>query len=267
MFNGQFTNLSINGGMNAWSKQNIPSSDTKWNPIGFADFRTIYDRINQDVMFISKTKAVAWSEKTGSFTSFYDYQNTPYFSNFDDSGVWIDKNGKLWKHNGGKDYCNFFGVQKPYYTVLISNPEPQIDKIFTNLEMAVNIDGEGVEESPLYAPYLPFSSLEVWNEYQHGITNLLHLTGPSSTKHFNSNNNNSLKRRYRLWRCDIPRDNAPIGTIASPFSSDTALKIKRFKAHPIDRMRNPWLYIKLYQGADYSNKRAEVHDVLMTYYS
>lgn len=265
LFNGQLSNLSVNGGMNAWSKKSIPNPDKTWTPNTFANFKTVYDRMNQDVMFISSSTALAWSEKMNAFTSFYNYEGTPYFENFDDTGIWIGTDGKLWKHNAGTSYCNFFGVQKPYSMTLVANPDPQADKIFTNLEIAANIDNEGTVNSSVLTPYLPFSSLETWNEYQHGIANLAHLTGSAAMQHFSGNF--SLKRKFRLWRCDIPRDNAAVdSSVAAPFSTDTALGIKRFAAHPIDRMRNPWLYMKLYQGTSSSDKRTEIHDILMTYF-
>jgi hypothetical protein len=34
----------------------------------------------------------------------------------------------------------------------------------------------------------------------------------------------------------------------------------------IDRMRNPWLYIKLKKDSD-TDKRVEIHDMVMTYYN
>ena len=66
-----------------------------------------------------------------------------------------------------------------------------------------------------------------------------------------------------MWRCDIPRDNANL-------SSDAGKNITRFSVHPIDRMRNPWLYLKLQKNAapaDSVLARTEIHDILMTYFS
>lgn len=266
LFNGQLTNLSGGAGMNVWAKNNIPNPDNQWTPNAFENFKSVYDRMNQDILFINSSTSLAWSEKMSSFTSFYDYQGTPYFENFDDTGVWITSNGKLWKHNAGT-YCNFFGIQKPYSMTLVGNPEPQTDKIFTNLEMAACIENEGTVSNSVFTPYIPFSHLEVWNEYQHGTAELEHLTGSDAMRHFESGAK-SLARKFRLWRCDIPRDNAAIdSSVAAPFSTDTVLGIKRFASHPIDRMRNPWLYMKLYQKADNSGMKTEIHDIIMTYFN
>lgn len=266
LFNGQVQNLSIAGGMNAWSKNNIPGPEISWNPLGSNDaFRGFYDKINQEIIFANSSTALAWSEKMTAFTSFYSYEDTPFFNNLDDTGIWVRKNGTIWKHNTG-NYCSFFGVQKPFSMTLVGNPEPQIDKTFTNLEITANIAGEGTISNSTVTPYLPFSHLEVWNEYQHGISTLGHLTGASAMKHFMAGTN-SLKRKFRLWRCDIPRDNASVGVVSSPFSTDAALGIHRFAPHSIDRIRNTWTYVKLYQNTLGSDKKTEIHDILMTYFS
>ena len=268
LFNGQLQNLSVAGGMNTWTKNNVPGPEISWDPVNFGNFRSFYDKLNQDVLFVNNSTALAWSEKLVSFTSFYNYEGTPYFENLDNTGIWIRRdstNTKLYRQNAGT-YCNFFGTQKPYWMTLIGNPEPTADKIFTNLEMASNIAGEGTESSGKLTPFLPFSHLETWNEYQHGIATLNNLTGSAAMKHFNGLAS-SLKRKFRLWRCDIPRDNAAVdSSVAAPFSTDSTLGIKRFRTHSNDRMRNPWLYLKLYQEPSNSARKTEIHDVIMTYF-
>ena len=70
-----------------------------------------------------------------------------------------------------------------------------------------------------------------------------------------------MNRKFRNWRCDIPRDNAPL-------ASDAGKNITRFKVRRLDRMRNPWLYLKLEKNAGQETmNRTEIHDVLMTYFS
>ena len=155
----------------------------------------------------------------------------------------------------------------PYWMTLVGNPEPQMDKIFTNLEFRACVDGDGSTktvggETVFDKFYKPFDSLETWNEYQHGIATLDIRKGHTAQLHHTTDNLASLKRNFRIWRCDIPRDNAPL-------TSDSELNISRFNTHPLDRMRNPWLYLKLFKGAAELNSslpRAEIHDVLMTYF-
>ena len=237
-----------------------------------------YDKVNQDVLFIDKDEALAFSEKLNVFTSFYDYGNIPYFNNLDDTGVWV-KNSiydtcKLYKHNAG-NYCAFFGLNKPYSMTLIGNPEPQLDKIFTNLEFRATVDGEGTVSSNTFTPSLPFDFLESWDEYQHGIAQLDIRNGHSASLHHLNNTTGdgaSLNRKFRIWRCDIPRDNTPKTSdqsVGNFYTLDTELGITRFSRRPMDRMRNPWIYLKLKKNAAAQNNalpRAELHDMMMTYF-
>ena len=223
LLNDQLTNLSNSKGMNSWCSQNIPSYKIDWSPKNFENFISRYDKQNQEVLFINKDTTLAFSEKLGAFTSFYDYGDTPYLCNIEGTGIWVTKEGKLWKHQAG-EYCNFFGKEKPYGMILVGNPEPQADKMFTNLEFRAYADEDDVT---------PFDSLTTWNEYQEG----------SYTFTNNMKNASFLSKKFRMWRCNIPRD----------------------RKHIMDRMRGPWLYLKLEKNTDTSS-RVEIHDIAMTYY-
>lgn len=273
LFNGQLSNLTTSGGFNTWAKGSIPPSDFKWSPVTFRNFVSFYDRLNQDVLFVNSAKALAYSEKVGAFTSFYDYGNTPFFCNLDDTGIWIRPSGgntALWKHQGNEDYCTFFGEEKPYWTILIGNQEPQLDKIFTNLEFRACIDGEGSITDNKYHPFLPFDRLETWNEYQQGLAYLKEKDGHSAMVHHSSDKEASLKRKFRIWRCDIPRDNVgnsygSLSTFDYTFDYTFRSGSNSRVAHPLDRMRNPWLYLKLTKTEN-TSRRVELHDMIMTYF-
>lgn len=270
VFNGQLQSLSTLHGLNSWARQNIPDGKALWTPMEFGNFASYYDKQNQDVLFIDKSSALAFSERFNAFTSFYDYGGTPYFTNLDDTGLWariegsLDDEGNtvmataLYSHNTGQ-YSVFFGTPKPYWMTLVANPEPQTSKIFTNLELRASVDGDGTgDANGHFAPLLPFDSLEAWDDYQHGITELGHKTGYAAIRHFAKNGQNytsSLKRKFRIWDCDIPRNNQGTGS---------------FKPRPVDRMRNPWLYVKLQknvQSGATSLDRVEIDDILLTYFN
>lgn len=281
LFNGELKNITMVGGLNTWAKQNIPSAGVEWNPVDFKNFVSYYDPQNQEVLFINRKEALAFSEKFSCFTSFYDYENAPYFCTLDDTSLWIKKDGtdsitKLWQHQAG-EYCNFFGNNKGYSMTLIGNQEPTTDKIFTNLEFRACIEGEGAtitetvtvngedKSIPRYSPTLPFDSLEVWDEYQHGILKLSDRYGHVRFTHGNADGNASLNRKFRMWRCDIPRDNAPVDDI-----TENMMGIKRFKVRPLDRIRNPWIYLKLEKKAVKEGSflsKVEIHDLIGTYFS
>ena len=312
-FNGQLQNLSTAQGFNTWAKKNITlplangnADIPTWTPDVFDDFVSYYDKQNQDVLFINANTALAYSEKVGAFTSFYDYGHIPYFCNLDDYGIWLKHNGgeaggirsELWLHQKG-NYCDFFTTKdalgritydgrKPYWMTLVGNPEPQMDKIFTNLEFRACVDTDGTLANDKFTPLLPFDYLETWNEHQHGKATLQNKNGHGAQQHHlrDTNLTAALKRKFRIWRCDIPRDNYPIPEIPSEgtqeeiaaattaqqtfFNEEADKGIYRKEAHPIDRMRNPWLYLKLMKNAAGSNQhlqRTEIHDILMSYFS
>lgn len=258
LFNGQLRNLSSELGFNSWAKGSIPNARHLegrdiWNPMDFDNFTTHYDRMNQDLLFTSRDCCLAYSERLGAFTSFYSYGGTPYLINLDNTGVWVRNNGSsctLHKHNAGR-YCEFFGEAMPYWMTLIGNPEPTRDKMFTNLELRASMDDDSA---------LPFDSLEAWNEYQHGISSLSSPTGHRAMLHHALDNTSSLKRKFRIWRCDVPRDNAPL-------ESDSSRGVCRLGRHPLDRMRNPWVYMRLQKESGKSGHKTEIHDIALTYYT
>lgn len=264
LFNGELKNLSATMGFDSWCKMNIPEPQSNvWTPAEYGNFVAYYDKVNQDILFINKNIALAYSEKMNAFTSFYNYGGADYLVNMENTGLWVRNQGSntstIWEHNKG-NYLEFFGMTMPYWMTLIGNPEPQKGKVFTNIELRASIDGDA---------NLPFDSLEVWNEYQHGFTYLKNLTGVAALQH-SVKDSNSLKKRFRIWRSDIPRDNAVIAkdwNTSYDYSSDSELNITRTKVRPLDRMRNPWVYLKLKKQGSSLNTRTEIHDIVMTYYS
>lgn len=259
LFNGQLSNLSMTGGFNSWAKQNIPSADVEWTPGEFNSFVAYYDKLNHDVLFINKDTALAYSEKFGCFTSFYDYGGAPYFNSLDDMGIWT-KGDDLYQHQAG-EYCNFFDTHKPFSMTLVGNQEPQMDKIFTNMEFraCVSEEGEYDKSKDKFVPALPFDTIEVWNEYQHGLLALTNRNSGDKHNHSHEEGRTFLNRKFRMWRCDIPRDNAPVDNEA-----EAPRGIKRFKARPLDRIRNSWVYIKLKKNEAIG--KVEIHDLMATYF-
>ena len=231
LFNGQLENLSDKLGFHSWI--NTKSKDINiWNPVDFYGFVTYYDKVNGDVFFISEDECLAFSEPLGQFTSFYSYEHTPYFINLRDEGIALNTiNGgkvyKTWLHNQG-DYNIFFNKYQPFYTTVIANPDMTIDKVFNNLEFrADSWNKRGVLLNTT------FDTLTTWNEYQKGTSKLSNILGKPS----------DLKRKFRIWRANIPRADS----------------------NNRDRMRNPWLYIKLSMENENTNKTI-LHDMIVHYF-
>lgn len=276
ILSGQMSNLSLQYGFNSWCKKNIPTVGSKWTPVskekgGFKNFVVYNDKINQDVFFINGDTALAWNEGAQAFTSFYSYENSPYFCNLDDTGLWIREDG-IWRHREG-EYCKFFNFNKPYSMTLIGNEDAQLTKVFTNLEFSTSIWEDGTLDAGKFTPSIPFDYLETWNEYQHGYTDLSLVKGHADKLHPVEDMVSSIKKKFRIWRCDIPRNNCVLdssrGEIEYPYATDASLGISRYIRKPNDRMTNPWLYLKLMKNAAAENAslpKIEIHNLLMTYF-
>jgi hypothetical protein len=224
LFNGQITSLSTQLGFNSYVKEH--NHLNKWNPITFDNFRTHYDKANGDVYFTDKTSCLVYSESIGQFTSFMSYEETPYMFNIDNSFYAI-KNNKIWEQFAG-EYNSFYGETKPYSITVISNPDSFYDKIFNTVEFRAD-----TWDNDILLNNVTFDTLEVWNEYQHGKACLDNVLGRPS----------SLKKKFRVWRANIPRD----------------------MNNMIDRIRNTWAYVKL-EHSNPNNYKTEFHDLMVHYF-
>ena len=231
LFNGQLDNISDRLGFHSWMVQNFPNIEV-WNPEDFGGAVTYYDNVNQDVFFVTKDSCLTFNENLGNFSSFYSYEHTPYFTNLEGKGIAWQKAAndayyKPWGHQEG-DYNKFFGEYQPYWTTVIVNPDPTFDKTFNNLEFRADSF-----DNNTYLPNETFDHLNVWNEYQNGECVLTNTLNRPST----------LKKKFRIWRALIPRSNE----------------------NHRDRMRNPWLYLKLSKQGSNTYKTV-LHDLIVDYF-
>lgn len=230
LFNGKLDNISDRLGFHSWI--NAKSTDINiWDPVNFKGFVTYYDKVNGDVFFISKDECLAFSEPLSQFSSFYSYEHTPYFINLKDKGLALNPASggtvyRVWLHNEG-DYNMYFNKYQPFSTTIIANPDMPLDKVFNTLEFKAD---SWNKDSLLNTT---FDTLTTWNEYQSGVSTLNNVIGKPAT----------LKKKFRIWRANIPRD----------ISNNR------------DRMRNPWLYIKLSMETQNTNKTL-LHDMIVHYF-
>ena len=232
LFNGQLQELSNKFGFHSWVANN--NSSSTWTPSTFANTVTYYDKINKEILFISDDNTLVFSEPLSTFSSFYSYESAPYFVNLSNRSLWINKSRvttntkyKMWAHHEG-DYNYYFDQFAPYYATIIVNPEPLTDKIFNTLEFRAD-----TFHDDLYMPFSTFDKLYTWNEYQSGELVLGNLKNHSSP----------LKKKFKIWRVNIPRD----------------------KVYKRDRMRNPWLYLKLAKE-DEDGYKTILHDLTISYF-
>ena len=242
-----FSNISDGRGFSAWVKS-FNSLDV-WNPEDYGNFVTFYDSIHNDVYFLCGNKGfstdqncLVFNETLSQFTSFYDYSKVPLMVNVGDRFISLfktDNNLALWLQNEG-DYNNIYGQSKPYWIRYRISPDPYGDKTFNNIEYRADIikpsDDTDVVEQINNLTNKTFDTLRVWNEYQEGEIQL----------QYNKFEVSNLKRKFRIWRADMPRDSK------DPFH--------------LNRIRNPWIYLQLSKTVDLANERMEFHDLLVKYY-
>ncbi|MDR0912099.1 MAG: hypothetical protein LBM96_05815 [Methanobrevibacter sp.] len=234
LFNGQINNLSAKLGFYSWIQQQ--SNLNIWSANNFPNFKTIYNKINDEIYFINADYCLTYSELLNTFTSFYHYMGKPYFGTMNNRGLWLQKQTEfpenkdylyLYLHQEGL-YNRIFNYNRPFGIELVVNPDMQKDKIFNILEF--RSDSWDSSNNLLQDT---FDKLVATNEYQTGTLDLIS----------NPNNVSSLARKFRNWRCYIPRDDS----------------------NGFDRIRNNWIHLKLSKEASNNNKTI-LHDLSVYYF-
>ena len=222
---------SVSGshGFDSWF--DTQDTHTPWNPSSFAGIKTYYDFNHHDLYVTTQNDCLAFSELLGQFTSFMSYEGTPAMFNIG-SDFYSIKDGKLWRMFSG-NYNDFFNNYKPHYITFISNSDSTLDKIFNTLEARVDFWQNTTLQHRRFYDYI-----RVWNEYQD--TGFVPLD-------FKNCKPSITKKKFRVWRVNIPRD----------------------KTRKLDRIRNTWSYVSLgmFSNAGYSNSmRMELHDLSVQYF-
>lgn len=260
LFTGTVKSLSDEKGFKDWIGRN--NSTDLWNPIGFNNFVAYWDRVNDDVYFLrgneeKQQDVLCYNEILGQFTSFFSYGEVPMMVNVQDKFVAFreDNKGvdKLWIQGEG-EFNNLFGSLQGYHMLYRITPDPYGDKTFSTLEYRADMFDMS---DPDYNPYMPgegkltgdtFDTLEVWNEYQGNKISVGDSDSPLYP--FKAKDKYpDVRRKFRIWRMDIPRDKK---------GSDNP--------YGLNRIRNPWIYLKLSKTPTLPNERMEFHDLAVRYF-
>lgn len=233
LLNDGITSLSTLHLFQDWINEN--ETGVIWNPLeGNTGFKSFYDPIRKDVYFSNNIETLNFNELLDQFVSFYDY---PKINTLEciDGHIYGINSSNLYKMFEGKDYCNLFESQKDYSITYKINKDSFIDKIWTSIEYRADVFNTGsiVDKNASINSEDTFDTLEVWNEYQRGISSLKGDKYPNA------------KCKFRIWRADIPRDGGSN------------------KKNP-DRIRNPWIMLKLIKNTN-QEYRMEFHDLLVRY--
>lgn len=211
-------NITDKNGFNAWIRKVLKENES-WT---FDNFVSYFNSSTSDVYFVNKDCCLSFNEILNEFSSFYSYENTPYLQNADKEYFMFRNDNSyvtMWQQHSG-EYNSFFGELKPFSITVLANDKGIYDKVFNTIDFRSNTweKNKEVWESMVETD---FKKIEVWTEYQHGIDNLNFVRAVPS----------SLKRKYRLWHANIPRNNQD-------------------EFFPRDRIRNTWAYIKLSSEVD-----------------
>lgn len=239
MFNGKLSNLSTSLGMDQWLRENI--NDAKWVPYSIENNGTklLFDNNNND-LYISpgpqpnQKDALCFSEKIQNFTSIMSYGGILALSELKDSVIslkQVDSKLSLWEQFTG-DYNSFYGEYKPYSISFISNKDALKSKIFDTVEYQADLYDHN--KNLLYDS--PFNYIQVENEYQD--------TGIRTVE--DVSNKWNPKKKFRIWRGQIPRDN------------------NKERPRVKTRIMNPWVKITLGNNIPNRNKM-EFHNVYVKY--
>lgn len=188
-----------------------------------------------------------------SFKTFYDNANKDvYFTTKDECLGYSEKLGEFTSFYDYYNSDSMFNIGNSFYRLyydstlcldkmfawdytnnysieFITNENPYTDKVFSHIEYRADMFNMSDET---YVPDYSFGEIKVSNEYQSPKEEDLNF------KHYGKSN---LKKKFRMWRAEIPR----MGK---------------------DRMRNPWLKIKLSSRKDIENHRMELHDIIVHYF-
>lgn len=199
------------------------------NPVIGQGIVTYYDKIKEDtyVTFLGDTSlTIGYNGLAQGFTSFYDYAPKHYI-NVDNKLITVNQLDQLWEHNKDAVKGSFYGTYYPSSITLVTNQNPDTNKIFNNLHFNSEFTLDGVDKSDI-----TFTNLRVWNDYQD--------TGSTSLDTLNYRT--TIRRRLRKWNLIIPRDSV----------------VTR------DRISNYWSYVKLtFNKTDLPIDRQDDYDFIL----
>lgn len=226
-------------GMSQWFKNNINKDGV---------IKLYYDSLTNDVYFINNSECLLYNEILTQFTSFMPYSGISSLFSINGNSIILCPHKDRFsletlfvykmfagEYNKGLD-LNYF----PYSITYKVNPSNTTDNVFTNVEFFADIlpstyKIDSVPASQNIIKEVPFDTIKVWNEFQYGEKTLdLKDVDPAS-----------IKQKFRKWRIQIPRD--------------------QYSKYKLDRIRNPWCYIKVEKAPNNTNKFI-MHDFIIKYY-
>lgn len=236
--NGLYFIDSISNGLYNISNGLVPISDTHGMSNWFLNESTLnsygklfYDYNYNDLYINTVDTALGYSEVVNQFISFYDYKEAKAMFNIGSSYYSIingENECKLYSMFTN-DHCNIYDIDRGSSFTFISNADSVVNKTFTNIDIRADL----YSKNPKSIKPKLFDTIRVWNEYQD--TGEVPLT-------FTNIKPSNLKKKFRIWRLNIPRD----------------------RQYPLDRISNTWTKIKLDLAPSEDN--LVLHDLNVVYH-
>lgn len=236
--NGLYFIDSISNGLYNISNGLVPISDTHGMSNWFLSESTLnsygklfYDYNYNDLYINTVDTTLGYSEVVNQFISFYDYKEAKAMFNIGSSYYSIingENECKLYSMFTN-DHCNIYDIDRGSSFTFISNADSVVNKTFTNIDIRADLYSKNLKS---IKPKL-FDTIRVWNEYQD--TGEVPLT-------FTNIKPSNLKKKFRIWRLNIPRD----------------------RQYPLDRISNTWTKIKLDLAPSEDN--LVLHDLNVVYH-
>lgn len=150
----------------------------------------VFDPINKRVLYTmlgTDRKTFSYNEVLSNFESFYSFIPNIY-ENTDFGVVSVDPANleHLYLHTTGKR-GEWYGIAYPSYVTHALAPNPDVKKVFTNLDYNSYVEIAGVD-----VPLTTVTNITLWDSYQN--TGTITLTNPTN-----------VRRRFRTWRYQLPR--------------------------------------------------------------
>ena len=241
-------------GFNSWARNNADMAHT-WNPERWQNMRALWDKKNAEMMFVTGKEALSFSEKTGYFSSFYDYERVPFLESVMAHNVMMRSQGGfgfldelqprtvLYEHNAGR-YNDYFGFYKPFWTELLAHSDGSdkdsalMDKTWTNVSFQFDtFDDAQTDVKTRYKEGEHFDKVDCETEYQKGST--------AWKKRYPG-----IGKKFRMWHADLPRDGYT----------------EELDGYTADRLRNPWLRMRLTKNKNINkNYRSVLHSIQIGY--
>lgn len=228
--------------MYSWFNSNINQTE-QWNPLTMTAPKLFFDKTNNNLYITNKDYSLCYSEQNQLFTSFYSYDNCPFFINVNDELYSINKSDsydytRLWSHEISDDNT-FYGDNKPFSISVLSNEAPLADKMFS----AIHYKQDALNGNDLVNQ--TFDNIQVWNEYQYG----------SSILSFENKDISNLKKKFNRWHLTLPR------SIVKNTTGDYNLNYIQYN----DRIRNSWIKFKLTKYNN-TNLNYKLYDIVTDFY-